>query len=369
MFPYTRYVMISILAIFLAFSLAVSAQVAVHPAVIATDLKHPWSIDWLNAETALVTERDGRLIAIHLPTGAKTEILGVPPVVASGQGGLFDVRVRRDQDILWVYLSLAGAHPDGGTGTELWRAQLRGQRLEQPERLFRMNKGGSSGRHFGGRIVLDQDHVYLTIGDRGEQDRSQDLSDHAGSIIRLHLDGRIPDDNPFRTQLDTLPEIYSYGHRNPQGAALHPETGALWTHEHGPQGGDEINRIVAGRNYGWPIITYGRNYGLGTPIGEGTEKDGMEQPQLYWDPSIAPSGMTFYQGTAIPEWQGSWFVGALKAQMLVQLNQGDGLMRQVARLFRGELGRIRDVREGPDGALYLLTDAGRGQLIRLDRAN
>jgi aldose sugar dehydrogenase len=365
MFPFTRYVLASLIAIFVAFSLAVSAHGAVTPKVVATDLANPWSIDWLDKDTALITERDGQLIQINMTTGSRTQIHGLPPVVASGQGGLFDVRVWRDHGITWLYLSLAGAHPDGGMGTELWRGQLRGDRIEALENLFRMQRGGNSGRHFGGRIALDATHVYLTIGDRGEPDRSQDLSDHAGSIIRLHLDGSIPADNPFISRANAQPEIFSYGHRNPQGADFHPDSGQLWTHEHGPQGGDEINRIERGRNYGWPVITYGRNYGLGTPIGEGTEKDGMEQPLLYWDPSIAPSGMAFYRGEAIPQWQNHWFIGALKAQTLVRLTETERGIRQAERLFRAEFGRIRDVREGPDGALYLLTDSGRGQLIRL----
>lgn len=365
MFPFARYVVVALVALFFAFSQAVSAQGSVRHTVLATDLINPWSIDWLNPDEVLITERDGRLIQLNLQTGSRTAIAGLPPVVASGQGGLFDVRVWPNQGTPWVYLSLAGPHPAGGLGTELWRGQLQGDRIVALERLFRMQHGGNSGRHFGGRIALNATHVYLTIGDRGEPDRSQDLRDHAGSIIRLHLDGRIPDDNPFLTVPGAQPEIFSYGHRNPQGAAFHPDSGQLWTHEHGPQGGDEINRIAPGRNYGWPVITYGRNYGLGTPIGEGTEKDGMEQPLLYWDPSIAPSGMTFYQGDAIPQWRQQWFVGALKAQQLVRLTETAEGVRQAERLFRGEFGRIRDVREGPDGALYLLTDSGRGQLIRL----
>ena len=364
MFPFTRYILVSLLALFVAFSLAVSADTSVRAHYLADELTHPWSMDWLSDDELLITERDGNLIKLNQRTGERMTISGLPPIAVNGQGGLFDVRLLRDDQGHWVYLSLAGPHPAGGMGTELWRGRLVGDRIDAINNLFRMRHGGTSGRHFGGRLALDASYVYLTIGDRGEPERAQDLMDHAGSIIRLNHDGSVPTDNPF-IERQALPELYSIGHRNPQGAAFHPETGELWTHEHGPQGGDEINRISAGLNYGWPTITYGRNYGLGTPIGEGTEKEGLEQPLLYWDPSIAPSGMAFYRGNALPQWRNHWFVGALKAQTLVKLSQTSNGIRQNERLFRGEFGRIRDVREGPDGALYLLTDSARGQLIRL----
>ncbi len=339
-------------------------QAAIQVQTLARGLDHPWSIDWLSKDQILVTERSGQLWQISLNTEERSAIDGLPPIQAEGQGGLLDVQVQIVDDIQWVYLSLVAPHPDGGLGTELWRGQLSDRRLVQQERLFQMNRGGSGGRHFGGRIALTEEHVFLTLGDRGTPDRSQDLADHAGSVIRLHLDGRIPYDNPFLNTEGALPELFSVGHRNPQGAAIHPSTGELWLHEHGPQGGDEVNRVMAGANYGWPVITYGRTYGLGRPIGEGTEKPGLEQPLLYWDPSIAPSGMAFYQGDLIPEWQGQLLIGALKARLLARLDYADRV-RQRSQEFQGEFGRIRDVREGPDGALYLLTDSANGELIRL----
>lgn len=223
--------------------------------------------------------------------------------------------------------------------------------------IFRQLPKTTSGHHFGSRLVFDrQGFLYITLGDRGDKDRAQKPDDHAGSVIRLHDDGRAG----FR------PEKFTLGQRNMQGAALHPRTGEWWVREHGPQGGDEINVVRAGRNYGWPVITYGRNYGTGTRIGEGTEKPGMEQPLLHWTPSIAPSGMAFYTGHRFPRWQNSLFVGALAGQMLVRLElEGERILRQ-ERLLVGQVGRIRDVRQGPDGLLYLLTDSRQGRLLRLE---
>ena len=354
------------IAIGLLTALSLGASAAPTPRVILNDLENPWSLDWVSPTEVLITERPGRLLRVNLDTGEQINLQGLPPVAAQGQGGLFDVRLHTIDDIQWVYLSLAGPDPYGGLGTEVWRAKLAGARLTDLQQLFVMSNKTPSGRHFGGRLVLTDRHLFLTLGDRGDRPRSQALDDHAGSVIRLNLDGSIPDDNPYLGTQDAKPEIFSIGHRNPQGAALHPTTGALYIHEHGPQGGDEINRVEAGENYGWPVITYGRNYGLGTPIGEGTEKAGMQQPLLYWDPSIAPSGMAFYTGDRIPEWTNSLFVGALKAQMLVRLEMDEGVPKQRDRLYQGEFGRIRDIRQGPDGALYLLTDSGRGLLVRID---
>mgnify|MGYP001110582055 FL=1 len=354
------------IAIGLLTALSLGASAAPTPRVILNDLENPWSLDWVSPTEVLITERPGRLLRVNLDTGEQINMQGLPPVAAQGQGGLFDVRLHTIEDIQWVYLSLAGPDPYGGLGTEVWRAKLVGPRLTDLQQLFVMSNKTPSGRHFGGRLVLTDQHLFLTLGDRGDRPRSQALDDHAGSVIRLNLDGSIPDDNPYLGTQDAKPEIFSIGHRNPQGAALHPTTGALYIHEHGPQGGDEINRVEAGQNYGWPVITYGRNYGLGTPIGEGTEKAGMQQPLLYWDPSIAPSGMAFYTGDRIPEWTNSLFVGALKAQMLVRLEMDEGIPKQRDRLYQGEFGRIRDIRQGPDGALYLLTDSGRGLLVRID---
>ena len=214
--------------------------------------------------------------------------------------------------------------------------------------------------------MFDRDgYLFITLGERGEMERAQNPGDHNGSVIRLHDDGRVPKDNPFVGKPGWRPEKFTLGHRNMQGAALHPQTGMLWTHEHGPQGGDEINVIRAGANYGWPVITYGANYGTGTKIGEGTAKPGMAQPLHYWVPSIAPSGMAFYSGDKFPKWRGDLFVGALKDQMLVRLKlDGEKVVRE-ERLLKNALGRIRDVREGPDGFIYLLTDEPNGVLARL----
>jgi glucose/arabinose dehydrogenase len=316
----------------------------------------------------LVTERDGRLRVISKDFQLDPRpVEGVPPVVAAGQGGLFDVVLHpgfaKNQ---LVYLAYNGAG-SGGWGTELMRAKFDGQRLIEPQVLFRLEPKSRGGQHFGGRIVFDrQGYVYLTLGDRGDKARAQLLYDHAGSVIRLHDDGRVPQDNPFVKQPAAKPEKFTLGNRNMQGAALHPKTGELWAHEHGPQGGDEVNVMRAGRNYGWPVITYGVNYGLGTKIGEGTHKAGMEQPLYKWVPSIAPSGMAFYEGDRFPGWRGNLLIGALRSEMLVRLELDGEKIVSEERLLKGTLGRIRDVRVGPDGYVYLLTDDSDGVLARLE---
>jgi glucose/arabinose dehydrogenase len=291
----------------------------------------------------------------------------MPQVTVHGQGGLHDVALHPQfEKNRLVYLAYAARGSDG-VGTELARGRLSGHRLENVETIFRQTPKGSRGQHFGGRIVFDrQGYLYLTLGDRGEMARAQRPDDHAGSVIRLHDDGRVPADNPFAGKPGWKPEKFTLGNRNMQGAALHPQTGLLWTHEHGPQGGDEVNVMRAGTNYGWPVITYGVNYGIGTKIGEGTRKEGMAQPLHYWVPSIAPSGMAFYTGDKFARWQGDLFVGALRDQMLVRLKlDGEKVVRE-ERLLRGVLGRIRDVRSAPDGFIYLLTDASHGVLARLE---
>jgi glucose/arabinose dehydrogenase len=332
-------------------------------------LDHPWSLAFLPDGAMLVAERPGRLRVVR---GGKLEaqaVAGLPEVAEHGQGGLFDVvpHPRYAQNGL-IYLAYAARGADG-VGTELARGRFTGTRLENVEVLFRQDPKGNTGRHFGGRIVFDRaGYLYLTLGDRGEMARAQRPGDHAGSVIRLHDDGRVPEDNPFVGKAGWKPEKYTLGNRNMQGAALHPVSGALWTHEHGPQGGDEVNVIRAGVNYGWPVITYGANYGTGTKIGEGTHKDGMAQPVTYWVPSIAPSGMAFYAGDRFPRWKGDLFVGALKGQMLVRLTLDGEKVVHEERLLEGVLGRIRDVRAGPDGDLYLLTDYSDGELVRLEPA-
>ena len=331
-------------------------------------LEHPWGLAFLPDGRRLVTERPGRLRLIAADGALDPRpITGLPPIAVHGQGGLLDVALHpRFAENGLVYLSYA-ARGQGGVGTEVARGRLVDHRLENVEVLFRQQPKSGTGRHFGSRLVFDrQGYLYITLGDRGEQDRAQKMDDLAGKIVRLHDDGRIPADNPFANRPGVRPEIYSLGNRNVQGAALHPDTGELWAQEHGPQGGDEVNVIRAGRNYGWPVITYGVEYVIGTKIGEGTHKAGMEQPLHVWVPSIAPSGMAFYRGDRFPNWRGDLFVGALKDQMLVRLRfDGEKLVRE-ERLLKGELGRIRDVRAGPDGYLYLLTDAADGEIARLE---
>jgi glucose/arabinose dehydrogenase len=332
-------------------------------------LEQPWSLAFLPDGRILVTEKAGRLRIVSQGKLDPKPVEGLPQVTVHGQGGLQDVVLHPEfSKNSLIYISYAARGSDG-VGTELARGRLIGHRLEEVQVLFRQSPKGTRGQHFGGRIVFDrQGYVYLTLGDRGEMARAQRPDDHAGSVIRLHDDGRVPQDNPFTGRPGWKPEKFTLGNRNMQGAALHPQTGILWTHEHGPQGGDEINVMRAGVNYGWPVITYGVNYGIGTKIGEGTHKEGMAQPIHYWVPSIAPSGMAFYSGDRFPRWQGDLFVGALRDQMLVRLRlEGEKVVRE-ERLLKGVLGRIRDVRAGPDGLIYLLTDESHAVLARLEPA-
>lgn len=332
-------------------------------------LEHPWSLAFLPDGRMLVSERPGRLRLIENGRLHPEPIAGLPPIRAHGQGGLFDVVLHPDyRRNGWIYFSYAGPGPDLTSGTELARGRLKGHRLEDVEVLFRMTPKRSSGQHFGGRIVFDRaGFAYLTLGDRGDMQEAQNLANHLGTVIRLHDDGRVPLDNPYVGRAGVQPEIFSHGHRNIQGAALHPVTGVLWTHEHGPQGGDEINILRPGVNYGWPVITYGVQYGSGARIGEGTHKPGMAQPLYQWTPSIAPSGLTFYQGAAFPRWQGDLFLGSLRSRMLVRLRLDGERVIDEERLLVG-MDRIRDVRVGPDGLIYLLTDAPRGRVLRLEPA-
>ncbi len=343
-------------------------------ALVSAGLEHPWAVAFLPDGRYLVTERPGRLRLIAADGRLDPRpVAGVPPVAALGQGGLLDVVLHpKFADNSWVYLSYAGAG-EGGVGTEVARGRLvsdaAGARLESLQVIYRQQPKSNDRVHFGSRLVFDRSgFLYITQGDRGDMERAQRLDDLAGKLVRLHDDGSVPADNPWVGQVGARPEIFSLGHRSMQGAALHPVSGELWTHEHGPQGGDEINIARRGLNYGWPVITYGVNYGIGTKIGVGTHKDGLEQPLHQWTPSIAPSGMAFYRGDRFPGWRGNLFVGALKFQMLVRLElDGNHVVRE-ERLLTGREGRIRDVRQGPDGLLYLLTDAPDGRLLRLEPA-
>jgi glucose/arabinose dehydrogenase len=336
-------------------------------AIVVRDLEHPWALAFLPDGGMLVTERPGRLRLVRAGRLDPRPVAGLPPIAAVGQGGLLDVALHpRYAETGWVYLSYAAPGP-GGIGTEVLRGRLRGHRLEDVEVIFRMAPKTRSGQHFGSRLVFDgQGHLFVTLGDRGERDSAQRLEDHRGTIVRLHDDGRVPDDNPLRGRPGARPEIYSYGNRNVQGAALHPQSGALWAHEHGPQGGDEVNVIRAGANYGWPVVTFGRNYGLGTRIGEGTSKPGVTPPLHVWTPSIAPSGLAFYTGDRFPRWRGHLFAGALAHRLLVRLELDGERVVHEERLLQDALGRVRDVRSGPDGHLYLLTDEASGVLARLE---
>jgi glucose/arabinose dehydrogenase len=332
-------------------------------------LDHPWSLAFLPGGDMLVTERPGRLLRIDGATRQPRPVAGLPRIAAVGQGGLLDIALHPDfESNRLVYFSFAGANDDG-VGTEVARARLTGDALEGVEVVFRALPKSAGGRHFGSRLLFDaKGHLLITLGERGERSRAQDIGDHAGSIIRINDDGSVPGDNPFAATAGARPEIYTYGNRNVQGIALDPASGRVWAHEHGPQGGDEVNILAPGRNYGWPVITYGRNYVTGTKIGEGTHKDGMEQPRHYWTPSIAPSGMTLYTGDKFPGWRGNIFVGALKYRLLVRLEVRDQAIVHEERMLEDVLGRIRDVRTGPDGYIYLLTDSSDGVLARLEPA-
>ena len=368
-----------ILASALALPLGALAQTVVQTdlqpvrlVVLVKGLEHPWGLAFLPDGRMLVTERPGRLRIVSAEGKLDSKpVAGLPAIAEHGQGGLLDVALHpRFRENGLIYLSLV-TKGTGGYGTEVVRGKFAeadgGPRLEGMQTVFRMEPKSSGGRHFGSRLVFDrQGFLYVTLGDRGEQDRAQQLEDHAGKIVRIADDGRVPDDGPFRGKPGAKPELFSLGNRNVQGAALHPQTGVLWAHEHGPQGGDEVNIIRGGTNYGWPVITYGVNYGIGTKIGEGTEKPGMAQPVWKWVPSIAPSGMAFYNGDKFPRWRGNLFIGALKDRMLVRLElDGDRVVKE-ERMLREADERIRDVRAGPDGFLYLLTDSSDGALVRLE---
>lgn len=329
-------------------------------------LVHPWALAFLPNGDMLVTERVGRLRIVRDGKLDPSPIAGTPAVALGGQAGLLDVVLDpRFSETGLLYLSYAGPG-DGGSGTEVVRGRLRDMRLVDMETLIAVEPKSRGGRHYGSRLVFGRDgYLYVTTGERGDRSRAQDLGDLAGKVLRIGDRGQVPPDNPFVDDPIRRPEIYSYGHRNPQGLTLHPETGRLWEIEHGPKGGDELNILSPGANYGWPVITYGRSYG-GEAIGEGTAKAGMEQAVHYWVPSISPSGMAFYIGEAFPNWRGNLFLGALSGRALVRLELDGTTVVHEERLLE-ELGeRIRDVRQGPDGHLYLLTDSPQGRLLRLD---
>lgn len=336
---------------------------------IAKGLEHPWSLAFLPDKRMLVTERPGRLRLVA-PDGRLSEPLsGIPRVYASGQGGLLDVVLSPtfEKDRL-VYLSFAESG-QGGAGTAVARGRFGDGGLENTQVIWRQQPKVGGSNHWGSRIVFRRDGtLFVTLGDRfNHSDSAQDLSTTIGKIVRINPDGSAPRDNPFVKRAGALPEIWSYGHRNVQAAAVHPETGQLWTVEHGARGGDELNNPQAGKNYGWPVISYGRHYSF-LPIGEGTAKEGMEQPVYYWDPVIAPSGMVFYTADLFAGWKNNILIGSLTPGLLTRLLMKEGKVAQEER-YLGDVGeRIRDVRQAPDGSLYLLTDAGNGRILRVTPA-
>jgi glucose/arabinose dehydrogenase len=346
----------------------VTANVAFDVKVVAKGLEHPWALAFLPDGRMLVTEKPGRMRVVTANGTLSAPLKGVPKVDARGQGGLLDVIVDPDfQNNQRIYFSFAEPRKDGN-GTAVAHARLRGDQLTDVKVIWRMKPDLDSEKHFGSRLVFSPDGMlFITTGERSilaGRKQAQSLDSAFGKIIRIDPDGRVPRDNPFVGREGALPEIWSYGHRNVQAAALNPETGALWVVDHGPRGGDEINVIEKGKNYGWPTITYGIEYS-GEKIGQGlTQADGMEQPIYYWDPVIAPSGMAFYAATMFPAWRGSLFVGGLAGKCVARLTLDGAHVVGEERLLEGRA-RFRDVRVGPEGALYLLTDEDNGELLKL----
>lgn len=333
---------------------------------VVASIDDPWGMAFLPNGDILVTEKSGALRIVREGNLLEAEIKGLPEIHEQGQGGLMDVVLDPGfASNRLIYLSYAGA--DGrDSGTEVLRARLVEGSLQETQVIFKALPKRQGGRHFGSRLLFGADAMlYISLGDRGHRPNGQDLATHPGSLIRIQPDGSTPGDNPFVGQDEVRSEIYTFGNRNMQGMALHPVTGEVWTHEHGPQGGDEVNIMRAGQNYGWAEITYGVNYGFGTKIGEGTERPDVTEPVHYWVPSIAPSGMAFYTGDAFPNWKNNLFIGALKFQQLVRLTLSDNKVIDEERISFEKFGRIRDVRQGLDGHLYLLAEGDRGGLLKL----
>ena len=346
-----------------------SAKHRFHLVKVVDGLEHPWGLAFLPDGRMLVTERPGRLRIVADGWLVPEPVTGVPEVWDDGQGGLLDVALHPGfAENGLVYLSYASPDDDNDAATAVARGRLVGERLEDVEEIYVAPPRDDGGRHFGSRLLFADGYLFVTAGERGEPDRAQDVGDPAGSVIRLLEDGGVPEDNPFVGTADARPELYSIGHRNPQGMAREAATGRIYAVEHGPKGGDELNLIEPGVNYGWPVITHGKSY-MGFKIGEGTHKEGMAQPVHYWVPSISPSGLTIYDADRFPAWQGSFFAGALSGELLVRLEVAGGKAVVEERMLEDLEERIRDVRQGPDGLIYLLTDHPEGMLLRLEPAD
>jgi glucose/arabinose dehydrogenase len=333
---------------------------------LAGGLKDPWAVAVLPGGYFLVTEKRGVLLLFNA-VGESRRVAGVPKVVDKGQGGLLDVVAARDFATTGTIFITYSKRQSNGVGTAMISATLDigSATLGNLQELFEMQVGTEGGRHFGSRVVEGRNgYLYVTVGERGDRPAAQDLSRHNGSVIRVARNGGVPNDNPFVGITNAQPEIWSYGHRNPQGAAL-DGSGQLWVAEHGAKGGDEVNKVRRGANYGWPVISFGEHYS-GQKIGEGTQKAGMEQPNFYWDPSIAPSGLMIYTGKMFPEWQGDFFIGSLKFDHIARLDRSGDTLREREQIKSRETGRVRDVREAPDGSIWFLSVDRRG-LFRISR--
>lgn len=335
---------------------------------VAAGLTSPWSVALLPDGLTLITEKPGTLRVMREGKLLAQPVAGLPKVTPRGQGGLLDVvahpKYRENQLIYWSY----SAGDAEAVGTEVARGRLVCEAdqcsVTDVQVIFVQQPKVNTGHHFGSRLVWDRSgNLFVTLGDRGRQDEAQNIGNHLGTVLKLTETGAIPADNPLAKREGAMPQIFTYGNRNVQGAAIHPRTGELWAHEHGPQGGDELNILRVGRNYGWPVITHGRTYGLGRTIGEGTERDDIPKALKIWLPqSIAPSGLTFYTGKLFPQWQSSLFLGSLREQMLIRFTLNGDSVTGEERI--GGFGRVRDVREGSDGALYVLSES-MGKLFRL----
>ena len=337
---------------------------------VAADFSFPWSLAFLPQDGGfLVTERDGKLLHLSPDGKTKTEITGLPKIYAAGQSGLFDIALAPNfAKSKTVYFSYAeGTAQENNTALASARLDLETHRLKNVKVIFRATPKVKGDNHYGGRILFAADNsLFLTLGDRfSYRNEAQTTVNHLGTVIRLNADGSIPKDNPFTAEKTSKPEVYSFGHRNVQGIALQPGTHTVWAHEHGPRGGDEVNILKAGANYGWPVVTFGREYS-GLEITDQTHAPGMEDSVIHWVPSIAPSGMAFYDGDKFPAWQGDLFIGALAGKHLRHLTvKGDKITHQ-AMMLKPMEERIRDVRNGPDGYIYILTDSPEGRLIRIE---